>query len=238
MAIEKVIFTASGNDRATQIATWLQANAIEYFDTIELQENGYEVNCNIDNVNVLTIEVARPSISAICYITLMNGTSQQTRCKENIIGAYKTSKGICLYMGTARNTSVTEPSTGETCSEYSGGRDLFICKSDRGNTSFAFNVDTQSSSASDSGRGNIYTADVAADSQFSKWFPSDNSTYENAIAKRPFTVLAPVPLGDGGTVAEGVYFTPFSQYKGINTPIMLSVNSKNYIYDGAFALEE
>ncbi len=231
MAIEKAIFTASGNDRATEIATWLQANATEYFDTIELQENGYEVKCNIDGVTVLDIQVAHSNTSAACSVTLINGASQTTST-YTIIGAYKTSKGVCLYMGGATNNSSTDPSTGETYYQYSGGRDIFICKSDKGNTSFAFNI-----YSSYSGGGNLSTADVSSDSRFSKWIIGANTTYDQ-IGKRPLTVLAPLPLGDGGTVAEGVYFTPFSQYKGINNPIILSADGKDYVYDGAFALEE
>ena len=231
MAIEKAIFTASGSDRATEIVTWLQANATEYFDTIELQENGYEVKCNIDGVTVLDIQVSHSNTSAACSVTLINGTSQTTST-YNIIGAYKTSKGICLYMEGAATTSLTEPSTGEEYYQYSGGRDIFICKSNKGNTSFAFNIYSPYS-----GGGNLSTADVSSDSRFSKWLNGTDTSYER-IGKRPLTVLAPLPLGDGGTVAQGVYFTPFSQYKGINNPVILTANGKNYVYDGAFALEE
>lgn len=232
MAIEKTIFTASGNDRATEIATWLQANATEYFDTIELQENGYEVKCNIDEVTVLDIQVAHSNISAACSVTLINGTSQTTST-SNIIGAYKTSKGVCLYMGGVTAASLTDPSTGESYYQYAGGRDIFICKSDKGNTSFAFNI-----YSSYSGGGNLSTADASSDSRFSKWLNNTDTSYELTIGKRPLTVLSPLPLGDGGTVAEGVYFTQFSQYKGINNPIILSADGKDYVYDGAFALEE
>lgn len=231
MAIEKAIFTASGNDRATEIVTWLQTNATEYFDTIELQENGYEIKCNIDEVTVLDIQVAHSNYDAVCSVTLINGTSQTTSTR-NIIGAYKTSNGVCLYMEGATATSRTDPSTGETYYQYSGGRDIFICKSDKGNTSFAFNV-----YSAYSGGGNFSTADVSSDSRFSKWIIGTDTTYDQ-IGKRPLTVLSPLPLGDSGTVARGVYFTPFSQYKGINNPITLSANGKNYVYDGAFALEE
>lgn len=231
MAIEKAIFTASGNDRATEIVTWLQTNATEYFDTIELQENGYEIKCNIDEVTVLDIQVAHSNYSAVCSVTLINGTSQTTST-SNIIGAYKTSNGVCLYMGGATQTSRTDPSTGETYYQYSGGRDIFICKSDKGNTSFAFNI-----YSSYNGGGNLSTADASSDSRFSKWLNSTDTMYDQ-IGKRPLTVLSPLPLGDGGTVALGAYFTPFSQYKGINNPVILSANGKNYVYDGAFALEE
>jgi hypothetical protein len=231
MAIEKAIFTASGYDRATEIATWLQANATEYFDTIELQENGYEVKCNIDGVTVLDIQVAHSNTSAACSVTLINGTSQ-TASTSNIIGAYKTSNGVCLYMEGATYNSSTDPSTGEVYYQYSGGRDIFICKSDKGNTSFAFNI-----YSSYSGGGNLGTVDAKADSRFSKWLNNTDTSYE-CVGKRPLTVLSPLPLGNGGTVAEGVYFTPFSQYKGINNPIILSADGKDYVYDGAFALEE
>lgn len=232
MAIEKAIFTASGDDRATEIATWLQANATEYFDTIELQENGYEIKCIIDGVTVLDIQVSHSNYNAACNVTLINGTSQTTST-SNIIGAYKTSNGVCLYMEGVTTATRTDPSTGETYYQYSGGRDIFICKSNKGNTSFAFNI-----YSSYAGGGNLSTADVSSDSRFSKWIIGTDASYENSIGKRPLTVLAPLPLGDGGTVAEGVYFTPFSQYKGINNPIILSADDKDYVYDGAFALEE
>ena len=231
MAIEKAIFTASGSDRATEIATWLQANATEYFDTIELQENGYEIKCNIDEVTVLDIQVTHSNYGAVCSVTLINGTSQTTST-SNIIGAYKTSNGVCLYMEGATTTSRTDPTTGELYYQYSGGRDILICKSNKGNTSFAFNIDS-----SYSGGGNLSTADVSSDSRFSKWIIGTDTTYDQ-IGKRPLTVLSPLPLGDGGTVAQGVYFTPFSQYRGINNPITLYANGKNYVYDGDFALEE
>lgn len=235
MAIEKAIFTASGSDRATEIAAWLQANATEYFDTIELQENGYEIKCNIDGVTVLDLQVIHSgTTNGIYTATLMNGVYKLiANAVKNIIGAYKTSKGICLYLDGASESSTTDPNTGESYFEYGGGRDIYICKSDKGNTSFAFNV-----YSSYGGQGNLYTADTVADSRFTKWYDGDNSDYGRVVTKRPLTVLAPLPLGDGGTVAQGVYFTPFSQYKGINNPVILTANGKNYVYDGAYALEE
>lgn len=234
MAIEKAIFTASGSDRATEIATWLQANATEYFDTIELQDNGYEVKCNIDGVTVLDIQVIHPGYNAVYKAALLNGVYKEiANGQKNIIGAYKSSKGICLYIDGASYTEYTDPTTNEVYYNYGGSRDIYICKSNKGNTSFAFNVE-----GSASGAGNIYTADTVTDSRFSRWYDIDNSYYGNVVWKRPLTVLSPLPLGDGGTVAVGVYFTPFSQYKSINNPVILTVNGKNYIYDGDFALEE
>lgn len=234
MAIEKVIFTATGSDRATEIATWLQANATEYFDTIEHQEDSYEIKCNIGDVTVLDIKAIDGTGNAYYTATLINGENKRiANGQKSIIGAYKSSKGICLYLDGASSNSTTDPTTGETYLEYGGGRDIFIFKSNKGNTSFAFNV-----YAVDAGKGNLYTADTVADSRFSRWYGTDSNYYGNIVSKRPLTVLAPLPLGDGGTVAEGVYFTPFTQYKGINNPIRLSADDKDCVYDGAFALEE
>lgn len=83
-----------------------------------------------------------------------------------------------------------------------------------------------------------FMADLSADSKWALTSNINSIFSVNSIFKRPKTVLCPVPLGDGGTTADGLFFTPFTQYKGLSSPTVITADGKDYVYDGAFALEE
>lgn len=250
MAIEKTIFTVDYSSNPTgaaeEVANWLEANAADLFDTISVGDASPTTNhilCNIDDIAVLNYFQGDNNTAASGTVSLKNGTLKTLGSASNLKQAYKTSKGVLLNSSPAYNdgNAYTEPSTQEQVYNYYKRGNIFIFKSDAGNTSIIMRCGTSSSSSS----MNYIMADLSADSKWSMFYyvtsqsVTGSSSIESiAVSKRPLTVLCPVPLGDGGTVADGVFFTPFSQYKGIDEPVTLTINGKNYIYDGFFALEE
>lgn len=249
MAIEKTIFMVDYDSNPTgaanELANWLQSNASDLFDNIEVGDTSPNIDhvlCSIDGVNVIDYFQGNSTTTSSGKVGLKNGDLKSLSSSSNLKKAYKTSKGVLLNSSPAYNdgTVYTEPSTGEQVNNYYKRGNIFIFKSNAGNTSIIMRCGTSSSSAM-----NYIMADLSADSRWSMFYyvttqsVSGVSYVESvAVSKRPLTVLCPVPLGNGGTVADGVYFTPFSQYKGIDEPVILTVDGKNYIYDGFFALEE
>jgi hypothetical protein len=249
MAIEKTIFTVNYSSNPTgaaeEVANWLEANAADLFDTISVGDTSPNVDhvlCNIDDVDVLNYFQGNSSTAAGGTVSLKNETLKTLASASNLKQAYKTSKGILLNSSPAYNDgyAYTEPSTQEQVYNYYRRANIFVFKSNVGNTSIIMRCGTSST-----GGMNYIMADLTADSKWSMFNYVNSqsvtglSSIESiAVSKRPLTVLCPVPLGDGGTVADGVFFTPFSQYKGIDAPVTLTINGKNYIYDGFFALEE
>ncbi len=249
MAIEKTIFTVDYSSNPTgaaeEVANWLEANAADLFDTISVGDASPTTNhilCNIDDIAVLNYFQGDNSTAAGGNVSLKNGTLKSLGSASNLKQAYKTSKGVLLNSSPAYNDgyAYTEPSTGEQVNNYYKRGNIFIFKSDIGNTSIIMRCGTSSS-----GGMNYIMADLTADSKWSMFYYVTSQSVTGvsqvesiAVSKRPLTVLCPVPLGNGGTVADGVFFTPFSQYKGIDEPVTLTINGKNYIYDGFFALEE
>lgn len=249
MSIEKTIFTVDYSSNPTgaanELANWLQSNASDLFDTIAVGDTSPNVDhvlCSIDSVNVINYFQGNGNTSQGGTVSLKNGTLKTLGSASNLKKAYKTSKGVLLNSSPAYNDgyAYTEPSTQEQAFNYYKRGNIFIFKSDAGNTSIIMRCGTSSS-----GSMNYIMADLTADSKWSMFYYANTQTVAGtslvesiAVSKRPLTVLCPVPLGDGGTVADGVFFTPFSQYKDIDEPVTLTINGKNYIYDGFFALEE
>ena len=97
MAIEKTVFTSTGSsDLASEIATWLTANASEFFDDIEvITTNGIYVYCGIDGGMAIRISTNATNKSAV---KIKNGEIYEPNSYSNTWQyGIKTSKGIAIY---------------------------------------------------------------------------------------------------------------------------------------------
>lgn len=99
---------------------------------------------------------------------------------------------------------------------------IFVCKSNSGSTGVLL--------SSYYHPGRYAFADLAYST---KWIYDVG--YDLTHIQMAMTSLAPVPLGDSGTYADGLYFVPFYQYDNTG---MISVGGKSYVYSGWAALEE
>lgn len=199
-----------GSSQAANISTlfsWLQANATDYFDSITL--NSDVITCKTGNASLTTNAAGDGT-----FVTLNNGVSQKGGSMFSSSGVFKeavkTDNGIRIV---SKGTD-----------SYFG--DIYIVKSDLGNTSILMHQ------LYDSGTKDIwYFADLIANSTF--W--SISSLSSHALSAH-LTSLAPVPLGNSGAYAVGMFFTTFTQYKNVSG--IMELDDTKYAYDGYLALKE
>ena len=183
MAIVKTNFsgvTQAAN--APEVLSWLQANASEYFDTIEADAGG-NISCKIGETTVILFGFDGNTQSKI---TLLNGTNIiHYEDTDRFDYAIKTSKGVYLH-------------------SYNFGS-VFITKSDKGTTAVAWNFKY------DVDYGYLF-ADFSHSTKFYRpitgnWTVS-RSSWTRAAS---LTALTPV-IFDGATYAPNLYLLTFSEY--------------------------
>lgn len=238
MAIEKHFFTQSSTGaNVSEVITWLTENASEYFDTFD---NNF--GSTTGDSETFTMHTNNGSYVGACLyvshgsdlvkVKSANATSeitlnaQYTNNNPYIAYAVKTSYGIAL-IGLANQLRI------------------FMTKSNLGTTAVYVMaksyVDSTSSEsmqfvAFDTVNGNSYqkTPSIHSNSDTANKINQGYYQWQNDTAS-DLTVLAPFVF-KGGTYAEHMFVTPFSQYPKIICKI--NVNGKNYFYDGYVALEE
>lgn len=182
MAIEKInLDTSSYNVNAQELKEWLANNAMEYFDSITKPSVGV-TQCNCGNA-FLYLD---GNDGSRCRIQLANGISE--KCIQ--YGGYflistiiKTSKGIMMLSSVGSSIIIGKSNVGNTC---------IITKQ-------------YSSSGSEKNGWSCAFVDLKADTKI------NNVTYVTAgIIPSEMTVLCPIPLGNGKTIAEHIYITPFT----------------------------
>lgn len=226
MAIVKTTFTGTTlADNAPEVLSYLQTNATDYFDSITADEGG-NVSCIIDGVTVLYLGFDG---TAVTSISLANGTSVSATDSGTTYytKAYKTSNGIMLV--------------------DAGGRNIVICKSNHDTTSIIACIRSGSISSTSH---YLYFGDIANNAT---WYHplSSKSTAKYVrdsyvmVYAAEFTSLTNVILGDGGTLAKNVYMTsPYTEREAsaAGSPNIivqqLTINNKNYLYDGLIAIED
>lgn len=184
MAIVKTNFSgATQAANAPEVLSWLQANASEYFDTIEADAGG-NISCKIGEITVILFGFNGSTPSKL---TLLNGTSiTHYEHNDRFTYAYKTSKGI--YLNSFNYGSV------------------FITTSDKGTTSVAWNFKTN-----EDNYGYLF-ADFAYSTGFYRpVYGSWNVSRSSWTRAASLTALTPV-IFDGVTYSPNLYLLTFSEY--------------------------
>lgn len=209
MAIVKTEFTCIDQyTNVPEIAAWLEENAAEYFDSMELteDESGYPIfNMKIGETTAVKFTAnATASYGISTTVTLSNGTNVKTSVNANrpkyFDYAKKTENGVYLH----------SPSSDR----------LFFTKTNAGSTAFALFYSSSS----------YYIADFTYSDQMKQYAKGDNMCMPNSL-----TSFAPVVL-DGGTYCPAMFRTPDSEYAG--TDCNMVFDGVNYAYDGYIALKE
>ena len=209
MAIEKTNFTATSQSaNKGEVLSWLQANASEFFDTIEADSGG-NILCKIGSVTALKLGFDGSTQSKA---TLQNGTTATLEPTSDIFSfAVKTSKGIFLN------------------SDNFGG--IFLTKSNTDSTIIIWNIRYFTSNYS-------YTfADLNNSISFFKPRANDTWANSRSawVISADCTSLTHV-VTKGNTYAPHAYIQTFSEYaltKGI-----LDISGSKYWTDGVVALAE
>lgn len=238
MAIEKHFFTTSSTSaNVSEVITWLTENASEYFDTIDNKFGTEDGNTSIftmrtNNGSYVGVDPTTTGSHTLVKVKSANATSEialnapYTNNNPYIAYAVKTSYGIAL-IGLANQLRI------------------FMTKSNLGTTAVYVMAKSYVSSTSsesmqfvafDTVNGNSYQKTPSIHSSLDTANKINQGYYQwqNDTAS-DLTVLAPFVF-KGGTYAEHMFVTPFSQYPKIICKI--NVNGKNYFYDGYVALEE
>lgn len=123
MAIERYIFTntTDANANATELVTWMQENAAEYFDSIVRNSN--IITCYVDSQKIAKLQLGTSSADSI---TIQSGTTNSGTGAQLCTQAYKTSHGI-LIRKTNEFIFITKANDGNTaviCMWSSYGTDM------------------------------------------------------------------------------------------------------------------
>ena len=183
MAVNKTIFTADRTAQKSEILSWLQANATDYFD--QIAENSGNIECSLENGAKLTFVFDETSVlykvdSKTGNSHSIYGSSTLKHTKAGIV----TSKGLMLIgAGTSNIDNI-----------------LIISKTSENKPCVSGQVKTSSSASS----FNNCFIDLENDSD---WLSNSVQKYLTSI-----TSLSPVCFACG-TYCEHVFLTPFTQFE-------------------------
>ena len=186
MAINKTIFTADRTAQKSEILSWLQANATDYFD--QIAENSGNIECSLENGAKLTFVFDETSVlykvdSKTGNSHPIYGSSTLKHTKAGIV----TSKGL-MIVGTNSSTI-----------------DNILIVSKTNNEKTAISMLAASSSGS-----NRYFSFIDLDGD-SDWLRIGNNL---TVFSVPITSLSPVCFACG-TYCGHVFLTPFTQFESI-----------------------
>lgn len=209
MAINKTIFTADRTAQKSEILAWLQANATNYFDSIETDTDG-NISCRLENGAELLFMF--DTSAAICKIT--SKTQQSASIFSSSSGNAYTRTGIVTSNGIMLISNAGSSSLENI---------MIISKTNNGSTAIL----TFHRALSSSNNQQNYFIDLDNDSEC--------LTKNFQIISVPATSLAPVCFASGN-YCEHVFMTLFSQFT--NSSCIMQINGKKYAYGGYLALEE
>lgn len=229
MAIEKKVFkSVVPAENFIEVQNWLSVNAAEYFDSFNIDSSGITMNVNGSSVSVRPVG----SLPVEIRLSSQNGGGSATLgrkysgAKNYIEYAIKTGNGIVL---------ITDENDFR----------IFITKSNAGSTSvYAMSKVYVNNTSSESWQ--MIAADLENSKTFTKTPYQHSNSSESKIINAGYywwsnnsasevTVLLPFVFV-GGTYAQNMFITPFSQYP--KTVCILDINGEKYFYDGYVALKE
>lgn len=229
MAIETFNFSDTGTEHFSEIKTWLEANATDYFDSFELSEDKLTLTCKIGDKTALTFVRGSTGNNYEETYYLYNGTTKKispgaSACYIDKI--VKTSSGIAIR----KNNNST------VYNNYS-----FIAKDNKGNTAFIFPSATSNIwnvSLGSGGSGSIYGGIFSSEkTSFDSLSESGLSARYGACHNADVTVLSPICFyNSNGAYTPNLMVTVFGNV--INTECTLDHNGEKFFYNGFVALKE
>lgn len=229
MAISKTVFRHDSLAlQAPEVLAFLQANATDYFDTIEYNSETNTIVCSKDNVVALRLFFT-DNIAFTAYLN--NGASisgyrggTTTWQTAYFSRAISTSKGLCIaYI----NNSLT--TTGHI--NY-----LFITKDNNGELFFAAHYQSSTGTSAYCRFGTAsFSSYVWSDFTGSKgpaeiFGSSSILSYQAAM-----TTLSPITEKNSSVYAPALYLMTFNQYQGIEGKFLLGTDE--YYTNGFIALK-
>ena len=226
MAIEKTVFTGQTlAAQAPELLAYLQANADNYFDTIEADASG-NVSCYVGDTVALFFGMDGTSTRKV---SLANGVYVETTLTANdnntgrtvlIKYAKKTANGIMIV---TNNTKCLAAGAGPIV--------LIITKDENGDTVIIGRIQTGTTNGH---YITIFSADIKNDATMFK--PITNTSLSGL---EPFSMQADISAFTcvgctSAHYAPKAFFTTFNQFA--QTECDLSLNGKSYASDGYFAL--
>lgn len=221
MAIVKTTFTGQTlAAQAAELLTYLQANAADYFDTIEADASG-NIACYVGETAALVIGMDGTTARKV---TLANGNAVQ-----NSRGSYTNpNAALWQYVKKAAN-GVLLVSTALT-SGY-GKVVFFITKNENGDTCIAGAVTDGDRS---SNPRTYFFADIKNDTTIFK--PVSNvADFSTLSRSMTATSLTPVVF-NGGHNAPKLFIATFNQFALIECDV--NINGKSYASDGVCVLSD
>lgn len=217
MAIIRTVFkqTSSAATAAAEMLTWLQTNASDYFTDIISGDNN-AVICKIGDLEALTLY---PSNNSKTTVKLAVGTTYSCGV-QTFLRAYKTDNGIAIFDSAYKPIFVTkDAATNNTLIFAAVVYGTYVYQL----AYYCFDIANGSS---------VYTLAQVS---------SSDSTFATlrAVASRTAgtTALCPIIFGDTGAYSEGLFLAVFNQ--NVNaTETIIKIGDKQYVFDGAIALEE
>ncbi len=220
MAIVKTTF-ASGSSNISQVASWLQANATDYFDEISI--SGSTITCTKDGHTAFAMTNSNTAKYRIYTANANNVTFRG----DDVLFGISTSKGLFM-----RSVGLANPS-------YYNYTDVFISKTESGGLSFVV-------SGIDAGTDNNYARFYALDFDAQSIAP----WVDSAAAPAPYyipkyltrlnadkTSIANVVCKNTDSYTPDVYQMVFSQYSYDTTGI-ITLGGNEYFTNGCFLLAD
>lgn len=229
MAIVKTTFTGRTlAAQATELLTYLQANAADYFDTIEADANG-NIRCYVGETVALLIGMDSTTTR---QITLANG--QYVRMDTNAASSTGTVPYRTLFSYAKKTTNGVLLVTAESYIQNLnvGKATFFITKNEIGDTCiFGYIQSTNTANTA-----TYFGADIKNDATIYKYI--SNTSYANLAQlsrSAPVTALTPT-IFSGGHYAPKAYIATFNQFA--LTECDVNINGKSYASDGVCVLSD
>lgn len=230
MAIETTYFTGTtAAANYAEVSAWLTANAVDYFDTIDVPSGAQEASCKVGDATVLKLDWSAEFATQRAFkITAKNGTSIDNgyffnfdRCVWR--RGVKTSNGIMLCNGSTDSYQTS----------------LSISKNSEGGIIFAVVSPDNTNINQSVSRGRLL--DFEKSLKVSLMTGSSNSNpgerhNSMGIISAGRTALVPI-VSDAGTYCDNVFYVPFSQFTD-SCFCKIDVDGTKYVYNGVFALKE
>ena len=219
MAIVKTIFTGPTlAAQAPQLLAFMQANAADYFDTIEADTYG-NVKCYVGET--LAFQIGMDS-TTVRKVTLANGVSIQSNASDAYrqLLAYgkKAANGILLVF--------------QGASTAMGNMTFFITKNELGDTCIFGDMKGVNSSATTT----YFCADIKNDTDFLKLLDNAQKSALATLSRAASaTSLAPIVF-NSGHYAPKAYIATFNQFALIDCDV--SLQGRSYASDGVCVLSD
>ena len=221
MAIEKTMFTGQTlAEQATELLTYLQENAADYFDTIEADASG-NISCYVGDTVALLIG--------------MDGTTERkvTLANNNAIQCYDgsyASPNAALWQYAKKAANGVLLVSAALRSGY-GKIIFFITKNENGDTCITGAVTNGDRSGSPL---TYFFADIKNDTTI--FTPVSNAADFSTLSRSMTTTSLTPVVFNGGHYAPKLFIATFNQFA--LTECDVNINGKSYASDGVCVLSD